>query len=128
MLNAYNWPAHVYVKKGEFQNRYVKAWGAYIRLVKFKLTGVCRDNPFLECKQEIVCFGNRVLKTHNIFEGYSNEIDDFSENTLESIAYYPLEYYETEEEMREAYSHSEDEFFSSDELNYLFRDIVGEAG
>ena len=106
----------------------VKIIHEYISLVRYKLTGASRENIYIEGRQRVLCFGNPVLKVHNVFKGYSDNISDFSRNTVESIAYYLFEVFETEEEMKKRAMSPEQGYFSEEDLDMLFSDIPGESG
>ena len=128
LTNEYQHTASLFFEKGEFHIRYMKMWDQYISLVRYKLTGASRENIYIEGRQRVLCFGNPVLKVHNVFKGYSDNISDFSRNTVESIAYYLFEVFETEEEMKKRAMSPEQGYFSEEDLDMLLSDIPGESG
>ena len=128
VLNSYYWPSYLHIDKSEFQVRYIKLFGRLLRLVKYKLTGVCQDDWLVGGKTDVTCYGNPILKNHVLFRGRSFDTKDYNKNTIESIAYYPLGEFETEEEMKADYENLREDFFTAEELNVLFSDIPGEAG
>lgn len=126
--NGYNWPTDFHIDKSEFQVRYVRVWGRLLRLVKYKLTGISQDNWISGGNIEVSCYGNPILKNNQVFCGKSNNTMDYSKNTIESIVYYPLGCFETEEDMKADYDSMREDFFSEKELDILFADIPGDAG
>ena len=128
LTNEYHHTASLFFEKGEFHIRYMKMWDQYISLVRYKLTGASRENIYIEGRQRVLCFGNPVLKVHNVFKGYSDNISDFSRNTVESMADYLFEVFETEEEMKKRAMSPEQGYFSEEDLDMLLSDIPGESG
>lgn len=128
VFNGYGCSSELHIDKSEFQVRYVKMFGKFFRLVKYKLAGVCQEDLLFDGKTHITCYGNPVLKNHVSFSGGSYDVKDYAENTIESIAFYPLGIFETKEEMKKDYDDMREEFFTAEELDRLFSDIPGEAG
>lgn len=126
--NGYDWPSDLHIDKSEYQVRYVRLWGRLLRLVKYKLTGISQDNWISGGNMEVSCYGNPVLKNNKVFCGKSYNITDYSENTIESIVYFPLGSFEKEEEMRADYDDMREDFFTAEELDVLLSDIPGDAG
>ncbi len=126
--NGYDWPSDLHIDKSEFHVRYVRLWDRLLRLVKYKLTGISQDDWLGDGNIDVPCYGNPVLKNNRMFCGRSDNTADYSENTIESIVYFPLGSFETEEEMRADYNDMREDFFSAEELDVLLSDIPGDAG
>lgn len=128
--NAYGGETQLHFGGCELDIRYVKFQGEFLRLVKYKLTGVCRDSLRPEIKYiSVPCFGNHVLKCHSAVEYHgSDELEDFDSDTIECIAYLETGRFESLEALREDYERVWQNCFEEDELDQLFRDIPGEAG
>lgn len=131
VYNAYDWETEIFADRYYFHIQYVKFMGEYLRLVKYKLYGVCqRDYLGVANYRKNTCFGNPVLIQHyeNKDKKFSDSTDDFRNDTVESIIYYPLGIFDSFEELRAAYEIDRENPFSDEELDLLLTDIPGEAG
>lgn len=130
VFNTYGCPMILYGRKADFMIRYVKFQGEYIKLAKFKLWGVCRNDYLINGKYIAAdCWGNPFLKTEGKeFKNRSHDLEDFKDKTIESFVYYKLETFKTIEEMSKSYMSGREKTLSRDDLQILLADIPGEAG
>lgn len=131
VYNSYNRESEIFADRYQFHIKYVKFQGKYLRLVRYKLYGVCQKDYFgFGNYRRNTCFGNPVLIEHydNKKKRLSDNTEDFQNDTVESIIYYESGNFDTLEELQAAYETDRENFLSDEELNLLLADIPGEAG
>ena len=126
--NGYNWPMDVYFDHAIFDIKYIYFQGTYMRLVRYKLCGVYIGNSLFENRFDTVpCWGNEILKSSIHTEDGMNP-NAYANDTVESIAYYPMGTAESEEELKRLFDEDDRKFPNKRQLDRLLRDIPGEAG
>lgn len=126
--NGFDFPMYVYFDKAYLWVRYVYFQGEYLRLVKYKLFGCYIESPILPGSYRAVpCWGNKILK-RTIHSNSEEMKNNFKNDTVESIAYYPLKILDSYEEMKQDYAELEHSFPSEEEIDILLSDIPGDAG
>jgi len=131
VLNGYGWKTELFIIRCDVDMKYIKFKEKFYLIARHKILGVCRDFPFTDKEYETVkCYGNPVIKRSAVETKYSDDKSDFSEDTIESFVYYPIYMFEAEEEMKQDYKKRKrrKNFFTKDELNWLFTDIPRESG
>lgn len=121
--NGYGCPSYVYFARGSFEIKYVSFLKKFYKLVKYKLYGGCvKSIADKNLYFPVHCWGNKILKC-SISEDNAMNKSQFKNDTVESIAYYPLTKTDTWEELKNMEASLTDE-----ELDLLLCDIPGEAG
>lgn len=109
--------------------RFIRFDGRYIRLAKYKAKGICVDrrkkHGTFSCAEN---FGNPVLKTKVSSGVYAQTTEPYREDTVESLVWYPINEYESYEEMETAFREMKEPYFDQEEFYELFWDIPGECG
>lgn len=136
--NAYDWPSKFHVNRWSIHFRWIAFQNEYYRIASYVAEGVCMiDTMFQKGKLRAVkCFGNPVLQNDIAYEPqYSLWVDekdwpnpsysDFDDNKLQTICYLHNRTFQDEKELLE----DMENFKVTDEvLDWLFADVVGEAG
>ena len=109
--------------------RFARFDGRYLRLAKYKAKGICVDrrakHGTFSCAKN---FGNPVLKT-NVSDGvYAQSREPYRNDTVESFVWYPINEYESFEEMETVFREMKEPYFTREEYYELFWDIPGESG
>lgn len=127
--NAYDWPSDYYIEDMSVHVRWCFINKRYTKLATFRITGMAKYEDFkpeLGYYRSVTCWGNPILnnKQHNT-KLLSDDFTEYANDTIDSIAYLPIDYFESEDElMKDACS---DEL-SEEQLERLLQDIPGEAG
>lgn len=123
--NANAYVAEYFVKEINIHIKYARYAEKYIRIMTYSIHGIAKFCNTEEYKYgKSICYGNPVLKwiDNNKKRPFSNRIEDFFEDRIEAIVYYPTGYFDTLEEMEKSYRRND---ISDDELSFLLNDIMG---
>lgn len=128
--NSYGWTSNYYIHNLKVLRKYIEFQDELYRIDKFIIRGIARENELNPCIGKYTgatCYGNKVIKcgTTNHEWEYSNDLDKFKDDTLESVCYYITKYFETPEDMGADMYTTE---LSPNDLKVLLMDIPGEAG
>lgn len=125
--NAYDWSSVILADRGEFHVKYIRFQGKYLKLVKYKLYGACKERR--KIYQELSCYGNKILILNQDEDApyQSEDRKVYRNDTVESIAFYPVKKYDSLEELQQA-CQKPAEWFADMELVRLLEDIPGKAG
>lgn len=121
-------PQYLYVDVCKYYVRYVKFQGEFLKLVRYKFYGVLTNSNYSFDKislDQITCLSNPMLRCAVVdCMGRKNKIN-CKNDTVESIAYYLMEDFNSIEELEKDYMDEREPFFSEEELEFLLRDIQG---
>ena len=96
-INAYQWESKIWVNDFIANIRWVRYENHFLKLVKFKAKGIATEGMIHKFR-EIKCYGNPVLEqTITSSKNFAENIDEYKNNVVESIAYYPVNVFESEE-------------------------------
>lgn len=136
--NAYDWPSKFHVNRWSIHFRWIAFRNEYYRIASYLAEGVCMiDTMFQKGKLRAVkCFGNPVLLNDIAYAPkYSLWVDekdwpnpsysDFNDNKLQTICYLHNKSFEDEKELLEDMENFK---VTEEVLDWLFADVVGEAG
>jgi hypothetical protein len=126
--NAYRWPAMVYIKRLKIHAVYVKYEDTYKKLMTYSIEGIASEGMIEDCAYARTrCWGNHVLK---IKRGHpdvysAKEFAAFEKDCIESIVYHEVGRYKTYATLKR---HYESARLTDQDIDFLLRDILGEAG
>ena len=125
--NAYDYPSEYRIRKMKVYCRYVKYDGTYLRLMSFIIDGIARVGKEKKKYKKVGLYGNPILKYHgdrNMPDFYcSDTFEDYTEECIESIAWYPMGYATTLEQLKDFYG-SEQFELTEEELDLLLCDLT----
>lgn len=126
--NGFGWATEFHFDELQVGLKYVRFRGSLLRLATYKARGVCCKDFFSLNKNycDVSCYGNPVLiESENQEPFYSDNMEDFKDKTIESIACLPLGTFGDMKSMRKDFNNTE---LSDELLDRLLCDILGDAG
>lgn len=105
--NGFDYPAIFWIKKMDIYCRYVKYENMYLRLMSFCIKGIAEEKNKEKKYQKVGLYGNPMLKYKgkksmpNFYR--SDEFEEYEEECIESIAWYPMGEASTLEVLQECY-------------------------
>jgi len=131
VYNGFRCKSELLIDRCDINVRYIKFKDKFFLIAKYLMCGVCREVSYLEKEYATVkCYGNPVIKSNVVGYKESSDRCTFSDDVIESFVYYPVDCFDSIEELKADYNERlfDESFFGEDELNWLFTDIPGEAG
>lgn len=133
--NAYGCTEKYHVNHWTIHFKWIRFGKEYFRIASYKADGVCMYYDWIDRWEDVTCWGNEIIDNKVIFEPVypirekdkwpNPGFDDFEENCLETICYITNRYLKNEQDLKE----DMDRFEVTDEvMDWLFRDVIGEAG